>query len=156
MTEFLLAIIILLVWRYVRKKKEWYVVEWRRCSDKNICDVAFSSPVFGYDKVSLDAHNLHIERASHDGANLRHAAGGEIRISQEAFGDIDAAHMYFDQIKHLFEASDSDVPYQKLYLWRIVARSREKALTVPPEKYASKDGRVLLECPERFWYGRKD
>jgi hypothetical protein len=95
------------------------------------------------------ALSIHIKRAN--GSVLQHESGGQISISQTAFENLEVARLHFEGLKRLLPFRD-DFPFQKLYLWRVVARSRTKALTLPPEQYSSKDGQVLSQHPEHLWF----
>ena len=149
MTEILLALIALLLWLLLRPKRDWYVVEWRFCSDETLCSTAFSAPATpGFYKDLCAANNLIVASRSNDFARLRHVNGGEIRIHQTVYSNLNAAHMHFDKLRALGPFGEDS---QKLYLWRIVARSRRKAITLPPEKYSDKDGQTLLEFPDHLW-----
>mgnify|MGYP001608021589 FL=1 len=83
-----------------------------------------------------------------DQAWLKQANGGEIRIHQYVFANLDAARMIFDELR---DGGPFGEDFQKLYLWRIVARSRRQAFTLPPEKYSDKSGETLLQYPKHLW-----
>lgn len=152
MTEVLLVLLIASLWLLRRPERDWYIVEWRACSEDSLCSTAFAAPAgFGFSKSTLSAHKLVINLSRENGAVLRHESGGEISIDQTAFENLDAARLHFESLKRLFPFRN-DFPFQKLYLWRVVARSRRNALTVPPSQYSSKDGQVLLQYPEQLWF----
>ena len=153
MIEFLLLVLIVVVWQSSRRKKDWYVVEWRACSDRLLASHVLSEPPMALDKSMLSAHGLSLNLSSLDGAIVRREAGGECAISQVVFEDHDAALMYIEQLKGIIP--DTPRQFQKLYLWRIVARSRRAALTLPPEQYSAKDGEVLIRHPEKLWLNFK-
>lgn len=152
MIDALLIALIGSLWVLLRPAKDWYVVEWRACTDDSLCSTAFPAPAtFGFSKSSLIAHKLSIHITTGNSSVLRQEAGGQISIAQTAFENLDAARLHFESLKRLLPFRD-DFPFQKLYLWRIVARSRAKALTLPPEQYSSKDGQVLSQHPEHLWF----
>jgi hypothetical protein len=144
-------LIALLLWLLLRPQRDWYVVEWRFCSDEKLCSTAFPAPATaGFDKGTCVAHGLglsaHYRKSDQAYAFLKHVNGGEIRIHQYVFENLDAARMRFDELRGPFGDD-----FQKLYLWRIVARSRRKAVTLPPEKYSDKGGETLLQYPKYLW-----
>jgi hypothetical protein len=137
--------------KQVTQARDWYLVEWRCCSDQSICSVAFPVPAdFGFDKLALQAHQLRLTTTNERSANLLHANGGVIHIDQYPFQDLQAAQLHFEQMKRLLTVRDP-WPFQKLYLWRVVVRSRRSAFTIPPAKYSTKDGAILVQYPEHFW-----
>jgi hypothetical protein len=78
--------------------------------------------------------------------------GGKVTITQIAFEDLDAALLDVERFKRLLPFN-AEYPFQKLYLWRVVARSRKGALVLPPSTYLAKDAHLLLEYPPRSWFG---
>ena len=150
MIEMLLALIALLLWFFLRPEKDWYVVEWRFCTDEALCHIAFPVTASGFDKGSLAAHNLWITYRGRDQGRVKvkEANGGEIRIHQYVFASLDAARIHFDRLR---DGSPFGEDFQKLYLYRIVARSRRKAITLPPEMYDAKSGEILLQHPQFMW-----
>jgi hypothetical protein len=159
MIELLLVIAIASFWLRRPPPRDWYLVEWRDCSVEQLCTNAFSAPEnFGFGSSLLQAHNLSVVKSVPTGALLRHANGGEIGITQYVFEDLDAARLQFENLKRLLPAARqvTSRPYQKLYLWRVVARSRNRALTIPPDQYNLKQGEVLLRYPEGLWLSPGD
>jgi hypothetical protein len=148
MVETLLVAILLILWFRFRPKKDWYVVEWRRCDNKQLASLAFSAPPVSFTKSTLRAHKLTIA-GIHE---LKHESGGRIQIDQTVFESLDAALLDLEASKKLFPHTQP-FTFQKLYLWRIVASSRQKARTLPPSEYWFKDGKVLVTHPEHFYFG---
>lgn len=139
MIEALLLVQMALLWLLLRPKRDWYVVDHQIRYGKT----SPSSPDGDFSKLHLSAHGLTIEKAFGSNAALSHKDGGKIVISQEVFSDLAAARQDFEYIKKLFPYGNEEDGSHKVYLRRIVARSREKAITLPPEQYYRKDGVVL-------------
>ena len=132
MLETLLVVLPVALWFLLRPKRDWYVVELRTCFDEKLCTEAFSSPPnFGFDKDHLAAYHLTIGSKGPKGASIWHKDGGRINISQTAFDELGAASLYFEEMKKLFPHMEG---FHKAYVWRIVARSRRKAIVIPPDK----------------------
>jgi hypothetical protein len=148
MVEILLVAILLILWFRFRPKRDWYVVEWRRCDNKQLASLAFSAPPVSFTKSTLRAHKLTIE-GIHE---LRHESGGRIQIDQTVFESLDAALLNLEASKKLFPHM-RPFAFQKLYLWRVVASSRQNAITLPPSEYWLKNGTVLITYPEHFFFG---
>ena len=151
MIEFLLIAIGITQWVLLRPHRDWYLVEWRFCTEESLCSTAFPAPpTSGFDKATCAAHKLAVTaRLNHRNgalAFLKSERGGEIRIHQFVFTDLDAARMMFDDLNKPFGRD-----FQKVYLFRVVARSRKEAVTLPPEKYSAKDGQQLLAHPTYLW-----
>ena len=110
-----------------------------------------SESVYGdFSKLHLEAHNLTIESAHGDNATLTHKDGGKILIGQKVFIDLAAAKQYFEFIEKLFPYGNEEDGIHTVYLRRIVARSRKKAVTLPPETYNRKDGVILEKFSSSF------
>jgi len=154
MLETLILVQVVVFWYLLRRpKRDWYVVEWRTCFEEKLCTDAFSAPPdFGFGKDSLSAHHLTIGNKSSRGASLWHQGDRKINITQIVFDDLAAAMLYFERTKQLFPFGEG---FHKAYLWRIVARSREKAIVLPPEQYISREGAVLQEFPPHLWFAPK-
>lgn len=166
MIEVLLIVVIGMLWFLLRPKRDWFIVERRCCTDKQLCSTAFSftAEIFGFDKTTLSAHGLTIDNNSINIAykskslasaivatllgvrksiRMVHKKGGQISIEQTIFDNVDAAIMHLERLKELLPYGDH---YEELYLWRVVSRSRRKAVTLPPEHYSDKDkdGKLLM------------
>jgi len=150
MQETLLLILLIELGFLLRPRRDWYVAEWRTCSDEKLCSMAFSAPPgFGFDEDHLSAYKLTLGRKGPRGVTISHKDGGEIGITQTAFDDLGAALQYFEKMKELFPVVDG---FHKVYVWRIVARSRRKAIVLPPATYISGEGEVLQAYPLHLWF----
>jgi hypothetical protein len=146
MIELLLVALILSLWWLLCPARDWYLVEWRSCSDEKLCSTSFPSPAsYGF---SMSVSNLVVSSTGKDSAMLTHKDGGTISINQVVFQSIDAATQYFERIKALLEFNNA---YQKIYLWRTAARWRSKAFVLPPRNYKDVDGVVLMSFPTNLW-----
>src|SRR6266849_2890617 len=147
MVEVLLVLFIfVIIWLFWCQEREWFIVEWRTCSDKRLCPIAFNPQWSGFDRHTAGLNDLTLEPPSVSASVLKHKDGAEIVINQTVFTDFDAARAYFHQMQQ--DTLLRVQKFHKLFLWRIIATSRRKALTLPPKRYADKDGRVLLAYPE--------
>lgn len=152
MLEALLIVLIVSLWLLLRPMREWYIVEWRACSEDSLCSTVFQAPAAGFDKLGLRAHNFVVHSSTANVAVLRHETGAEVIIEQKVFENLEAAKLHFESLKNLLPVG-ADLPqFRKLYLWRVLARSRHRAITLPPKDYSSKEGQVLLQHPEHFWF----
>lgn len=146
-----LCLLVLVSLLLQRPERDWYVVEWRACSDSILCSEAFPAPAsFGFDKLKLSAHGLRIEEKTRNFVRLRKDKNRAlITLNQTVFEELGAAQLYFDSIKELIPFGEN---YQKLYVWRIVSRSRRAAHTMPPKTYGKKQGEVLVSFPATLWF----
>jgi len=150
MNETLLLALLISLWILLRSKRDWYVVELRTCFDEKLCTDTFSSPPnYGFDKLYLSAYHLVIDRKSLNGASLLHKDGGRVNITQTVFTELTAASLHFENMKKLFPYMEG---FHKVYLWRIVSRSRRKAIVLPPDKYIACEGEALQEFPPHLWF----
>ena len=101
-------------------KRDWFVVEERYCFTKQLCDAAFSED-FGFGIVLPNRYELTIEYTDNNSARLTDKEGQTVLIRQTVFQHFEAAQVYFEKLVKLCSSGD---PYEKLYMWRIVARSR--------------------------------
>ena len=125
---------------------------WSTCFDEKLCSVAFPSPVYGFDELSLSTHSLIIRDKGPNGAALFDKDGvRKINITQIVFDELAAALLYFERMKELFPCMEG---FHKAYVWRIVARSRKKATVLPPGQYDLREGEVLQEFPQHLWFKR--
>jgi hypothetical protein len=98
---------------------------------------------------------LTVESAYGGDATLAHKDGGKIVIGQKVFSDVAAAKEYFEFVRRLFPYGNEEDGIHTVYSRRIVARSREKAVTLPPQPYYKKDG-VVLEKFSSSWKIREN
>lgn len=147
LTKLVLLIIATSLWFLLRPKRDWYVIEWRTRSDER--HTLRPPPYSGFSKFELVAHKFRIESLSKSFASLLHQEGTRITIKQAVFEDLLAAQHHFERTKALFPYSDT---YQKLYLLRVVARSRRRAHVLPPRKYIDFSTEVLDEYPLHLWF----
>ncbi len=154
MTEALLLALIVAVWLSGQRARDWYVVEWRTCSDGTLAPDVFSSPPRAFDKPTMRAYKVAVETTWRDAITLRQQGGGKCTITQIAFEELDAALLDVERFKRLLPFN-AEYPFQKLYLWRVVARSRRNALVLPPRTYLAKDAHLLLEYPQHSWFSSK-
>lgn len=133
-----------IIFSLFREKNDWFVVETRRCFTKDLCGAVLAED-FGFGIVMSNTYDLLISYGTGDSAVLKARDGETIQIDQTIFESVEAAQMYFEKLSKLCSYSDS---YEKLNLWRIVARSRFDAVTLPPEKYSRKSGVLLKTYPE--------
>lgn len=150
MLEVLLIAVVGLLWLQLRRKRDWYVVESRSCSDESLCSTAFPAPAhYGFSGTTLSAHGLSVETQLRTSVTLLHKDGGRIQIAQTVFDDHAAALQFFERTKELLPFGNV---FQKVYLWRIVAASRRRALVVPPHEYTTKEGALLFAFPPHLWF----
>lgn len=151
MIEMLLLVLIVLLWLILRKKKDWYVVEWRFCSDKELASSFLCVPRRTITKSSMEAHKLARIMCSHHGVRFQDEKGDELQVERTVFESLDAALLSFERSKTRLGYM-ADMPFQKLYLQRVVEPSRAKALDLPPSKLRYwVDDDVLVEYPAQFW-----
>ena len=154
MTEALLLVLIVVVWLSGWRPRDWYVLEWRTCSDTTLTSDVFSTPPRSFDKPAMRTYRVSVETTWRDAITLRHQNGGKFTITQIAFEELDAALLDLERFKrHL--PFNAEYPFQKLYLWRVVARSRRGALVLPPSSYLARDAHLLLEYPQHSWFSSK-
>ena len=127
-----------------RDKKDWFAVESRTCFTKELCGAVVDED-FGFGIVLPNKYDLTISYGAEHSAVLKAKDGETILIGQTIFESLDAAQVYFEKLSRLCPYSNG---YDKLNLWRIVARSRYGAVTLPPEKYSGKYGVLLRTYPE--------
>lgn len=141
----LVAAVILLALTVGRRlKSDWYVVEWRTWTNDGISNDAYSVPEFGFDKLYMEVHSLTLESQRAFSATMVSKNGGQINIQQTVFEDLNAARIYFKRSVSYFPSSPT---YGKLYLWRTVAQTREKAVVLPPHRYYTRSAELLLQHP---------
>lgn len=154
MIEALLLVLIVVVALAGWRPKDRYVLEWRTCSDATLAPDVFSTPPRSFDKRAMKTSRVSVETTWRDAITLRHQNGGRFTITQIAFEDLDAALLGIERFKrHL--SFNTEYPYQKLYVWRVVARTRRAALVLPPSSYLAKDAHLLLEYPQHSWFSSK-
>lgn len=137
----ILIIVLCTLFVLLRPKRDWYIVENRLCSDQKLSQVAFGvGGCGGFDDTSARAHGMTIKKLSAGAVALNHADGGEIVIGQTAFENIQAAILFFETEKLKIKTA----PYRKIYLIRVVARSRSNILTLPPQVIWGKHGAILM------------
>jgi hypothetical protein len=139
MMESALLLQIIVLYFLLRPARDWYVVEHQvghGLSIPSSLDGAFS-------EAHLAAHHLAIQETSASQATLVDGQGGKILISQYVFENVDVAKQEFSSFKNLFPYGDEGAHSHRVYLRRIVARSRGQAITLPPRTYGTKDGFIL-------------
>lgn len=132
----------------LRPKMDWFIVESRYCFAERLCQAAFDED-FGFGIVLPNKYGLTIRYTTGNSATLRDKDGETILIGQTVFESFEAAQVHFQNLSRLYASGDD---YQKVYLWRLVAKSRYGAVTMPPEKYSVKDGVLLRTFPEVGWH----
>jgi len=151
MTEFLLLVIAVLVWVLLKRKRDWYVVEWRFCSDGKLASSLLSAPRHAVDKLTIEVYELTPIMQRVSGVRYGNKSGGELQIEQMVFEDLDAARLHFRYLKSLL-GTNREMRYQKLYLYRVVAPSRAKALSISPKTGRHKLNELfLVEYPRHFY-----
>src|SRR5712692_5535568 len=158
MTETLLLAIALLIVLMISRRQDWYVVELRSCDNAKLCEFAFGPDPYRHGLgPKLKVAGFEAEPVTSNFVQLNYKDGGSITINQVVFGHIDAAKTYMhvidDAAKQESQSNAVRFRYQKVYLWRIVARTRYGAVTVPPSLYSDKDGVILSTLPVDSWYG---
>src|SRR5262245_23563530 len=97
MAETLILVLLFVLWFWLRPKRDFYVVEYRTCFDEKFCSIAFPSPVYGFDELSLSTHSLIICDKGPNGAALFDKDGvRKINITQIVFDELAAALLYFE------------------------------------------------------------
>lgn len=148
MVEVLFTILIILLWFTCRTKRDWYIVEWRSCSNRELALDFLGKGRFTFDRSRIKLNSLTIHQNGKQWTILRYKDGNEISVSQDVFENLDAARLYFERLKQL-HSQMQDRPFHKFYLLKVIAFSRGKALNVPPERYRSdSDETTLIEFPQ--------
>lgn len=145
----LLIIIAVAVWLIASRRRDWYVVEWRICEEKSLCQDVFGAPQ-SYDLSTemLRRNRLKLTNVGSGGATLTHESGAQAVIVRRVFRDLAAAQMLFQRYKILRSTRDD---YQKIYIWRVVAKSRYRATTRTRLGFPLMHEALITE-PEHLWY----
>lgn len=124
----------------LRPKRDWYLVERQIFFGKEAR--AASCEEYTGPKLSEGGWTVEHTTAIHatDGVTLSRTDGTRITIEQTVFNDLAAAHQNFEYLRELF-ADNEDC--HRLFLRRVVARSRMGAITLPAQSFSKKDGIVL-------------
>ena len=130
------------------RARDWYVVEERSWSDEAITNVVYGTAYPAIDKLKMEVHGLTLTQRSSTSATLTHQSGATCFINQTVFEDVNAARLYFRKQVGLRHYATT---FGKLYLWRIVAKSRRRALVLPPLQYRDHGGEMLLDYPRSFY-----
>lgn len=130
MTQFLLLIFIVLLWRIAKPKRDWYLVETRICTDDKLgvevffghfCGSVARNISMSKDKVMGHCYKNDFKRTGD--SEFVHKNGGTVYINQMVFKDSPAAILYYDSIK-------DNLPYfyasQKTLIWRVVSRYKSR------------------------------
>ncbi len=140
----LLLVQMVLLWFLLRPKRDWYVVDIHRIYGNKL-----ASCEEGFGKHYLAAHNLTIQIERLRSTYMVDKDGGSISIDQKEFSELDAAKLYFDGITKTFAYGDAEEGRTTVYLRRIVARFRKKAVVLPPDTYSRLDHEVLQRFSSR-------
>lgn len=131
---------IVLLWLLLRPNRDWYLVERQIFFGEGAR--AASSEEYTASELSKSGwtieHTVTIQAT--DSVTLSRQDGTRIIIEQTVFNDLAAAHQCFEYLRELY-ADVEDC--HRLYLRRVVARSRMGAITLPTQPFHKKDG-VLL------------
>lgn len=153
-SSILLAILVSL-WILLRPpEKDWYIVEHRVCDDKVFArtDVPVATTINDYQKFYLDGFGMRITETLTSSVRIRHKNGGTMYLDQKVFCDFNVAMLYFEDIKKIWTDSQYGIKsYHLFILRRVVARSRSKAVVLPPNRYDF-DAINLVRFPEYYWY----
>lgn len=145
-----LAAILAAIWT-LRRKRDWYVVEWRMCNAASLNGIAFDDEPEALDKVGLKTYGLSVDKAKRSNSVLlNHRNGGQIFISQDVFEDLGAAQLLFDWVVSRFPNHTSFCSVA--YLRRLRATSPGKAMLLPPDVGIDRNPRTLRRSPAEHWY----
>jgi len=122
-TETILVILTVAIFKHIFRKRDWYTVEWRRSDDLKMDTDMYSSH---WDSV-LEKYSV-FDR-SKDKVIYKNDDKETIIIQQWVFDDYHAAQKYFNYLKDVIGGSNR---IEKIYIWRIVDRTRTKAFRLPP------------------------
>jgi hypothetical protein len=160
MIEVLLLAIAIVVFVGLHRKRDWYVVELRSADDAKLCDFAFGADPYRHGLgPKLKVEGFEREAITSNFVQLNHKDGGSVTLNQVVLADLEAAKIYALAIdaeaRHAAQSDGVRFRYQRTYVWRIVARARSSAVTLPPSLYSDKDGIVLWTLPGESWHGPK-
>lgn len=156
MISSILLAILASLWILLRPpKKDWYIVEHRVCDDKVFArpDVPVATTINDYQKFYLDGFDMKIIETLPSSVRIWHKNGGTMYLDQNVFCDFNVAMLYFEDIKNTWADSKKGdkSAYHLFILRRVVARSRSKAVVLPPNKYDF-DAINLVVFPEYYWF----
>lgn len=129
MIEVLLIVIIVLLLSFLLRRKEWYVVEWR----KNESASPVSAP------FSLEEHSIHERSISR--VVLLNKDKDRIIHKQWVFSSYGAAQKKFDSVKDKIGGSSA---VEKVFLRQQLAYVRSSAYRLPPKYHEMNEEEIVL------------
>jgi len=133
--------------------KEWYLVDRLTCDDIRLCGVSNGVTSLDIDRITALKLECTGDFRNKDAVTFKYKNEKYISFSQLVFSDFGAAYLFFRTCKkQIINTNTRCSHFERILIRRVLAKSRDEALSLPPSDTHGRDSVVLADFPKATWF----